>query len=90
MIIIDGDGFKALAKRVYSMLDASPSLKYSDSTRRILELHGYGLRLLTIDCAKLSTANGRLKVDWLAEKDLPDDHVTEWDESLYNIASGLR
>ena len=89
MVLFDGDGLKSRAKRVHLLIEATPA-GYSKATRQILELHGFGLGLLTVDCAEICMDKNELKVDWLVERHLSDEHIMAWDESLYNVVSGLR
>ena len=90
MVMLDSDGIKARVKRVGFMIDSTPSAGFSDATRQILELHGFGLGLLMTEYARFSTDSDELSVEWLPEQRISDDSIIKWDATLYRIVSGLR
>ena len=95
LAVLCGDKFKNRVKKVYLMIEAMPSsmknrLGDHDVTRQILELHGFGLSLLTIDCVKIPSELGKLRVDWNNDAHLSETYVREWEESLRCIVLGIK
>ena len=57
-------------------------------TKQILELHGFGQSLVTIDCAKIVPDVSNLHVDWDDTVQLPETRLRE--DSLRCVVAGLR
>ena len=77
------------------MIEAMPSslknhLGDHDVTRQILELHGFGLSLLMIDCVKIPSELGKLRVDWNNDAHLSEICIREWEKSLRCIVLGIK
>ena len=77
------------------MIDAMPSsmrdrLGDQEITKQILELHGFGQSLVTIDCAKIVPDVSNLHVDWDDKVQLPETRLREWEDSLRCVVAGLR
>ena len=95
LIVLGGDKFKKRVKKVYFLIEAMPSsmknhLGDHDVTRQILELHGFGLSLLMIDCVKIPSELGNLRVDWINDAHLSETCIREWEESLRYIVLGIK
>ena len=95
LAVLCGDKFKDRVKKVYLMIEAMPSslknhLGDHDVTRQILELHGFGLSLLMIDCVKIPSELGKLRVDWNNDAHLSETCIREWEESLRCIVLGIK
>ena len=95
LALLCGDKFKNRVKKVYLMIEAMPSfmrdrLGDHDMTRQILELHGFGLSLLTIDCVKIPSELGGLRVNWINDKHLSETYIRGWEESLHCIVTGVK
>ena len=95
LAVLCGDKFKNRVKKVYLMIEAMPSsmknrLGDHDVTRQILELHGFGLSLLMIDCVKIPFELGDLRVNWVNDVHLSETYLREWEESLRCIVTGIK
>ena len=83
MVMLDCNGIK-------ECVGSTPFAGFSDATRQILELHGFGLSLLMTEYTRFSTDSDELIVEWLPEQRMSDDSIIEWDATLDKIVSGLR
>ena len=95
LIVLGGDKFKKRVKKVYFLIEAMPSsmrdrLGDHEVTKQILELHGFGQSLVTIDCAKIVPDVSNLHVDWDNTVQLPETRLREWEDSLRCVMAGLR
>ena len=95
LALLCGDKFKNRVKKVYLMIEAMPSfmrdrLGDHDMTRQILELHGFGLSLLTVDCVKIPSELGKLRVDWNNDAHLSETCIGQWEESLRCTVLGIK
>ena len=95
MFLLRGDEFKACMGAVQSSTCASSPAKAHPSiyerTGQILEVHAYGLELVTImNRAKLYWGGDRFRIDWENVDLLSEEHVKEWGSIMRHIMSNLR
>ena len=96
MAYLRGDEFKTrLAAVLFSVL-ATPSStvglrKTYEQTRRIIEVHAYGLVMLSaVGCAKLRWEGNNFTTDWEGINSLPEEQIKEWGSTVSFIVSELR
>ena len=96
MILFCEDEFKSQLAAVQFSILATPSaaveLRRSyDHTRRILDVHAYGVAMLSaMGRAQLHWNADYLTTDWEGVGPLSEEHVKEWVTSVRYIASNLR
>ena len=96
MVVVSGDEFIARIKATRLMVEATPSLSKSQSaiferTRRILEIHTIGLKLLTMNLVNICIVNSNVvKVDW-SSVDVPLEQIKgDWKNILHVVFQKLR
>ena len=96
MAYLRGDEFKSrLAAVLFSVL-ATPSSTVGlretyEQTRRILQVHAYGLVMLSaVGCAKLRWEGNNFTTDWEGINSLPEEQIKEWGSTVSFIVSELR
>ena len=96
MFLLRGDEFKACMGAVQSSTCATSSSAKAhpsiyERTGQILEVHAYGLELVTImNRAKLYWGGDRFRIDWENVDLLSEEHVKEWGSIVRHIMSSLR
>ena len=96
MFLLRGDKFKARMRTVQSSTcvtsssaKAHPSIY--ERTGQVLEVHAYGLELVTVlNRAKLYWGGDRFRIDWENVDLLSEEHVKEWGSIVRHITSNLR
>ena len=96
LFLLRGDKFKACMRGVQSSICAtSSSAKAHPSTYKrtgqILEVHAYGLELVTAkNRAKLYWDGDHFRIDWENVDLLSEEYVKEWGSIMRHMMSNLR